>query len=409
MPTRNVVRVPHHVVGVVKAALFPPASPASGINLDITTAKEDSPAATALIIARGGGGGNKTASAPNKEGVVRNKDNVEVDLEAAPDTSSAAAVHHTVLRKDFESALDYLEAKYVKSIVTDNAADEGGNGDINMNQSQSRVEKTTTMVTRRTVVRINSSGAKHCGATSAVAGNKSAAIKTTKNKQSELSKCSSSPAATSDKKDEKKKCSIPLCRDTNDQATVKRQTQQNNNSFVIDLSDVPHQPPILKQKYKDGASKYTGVHFINPINKWQAQIWLEGKYYHIGSYEDEEQAAVDYARAVFKYKGVDNAKEKPKKRQRQSKSFTIDLSDVPPQPPIPKQKGRDGASKYTGVHFHFINPINKWQARIWLEGKYYHIGSYEDEEQAAVDYARAVFKYKGVDNAKENQIRGLRR
>ena len=45
---------------------------------------------------------------------------VEVDLEAAPDTSSsaAAAVHHTVLRKDFESVLDYLEAKYVMGTAT---------------------------------------------------------------------------------------------------------------------------------------------------------------------------------------------------------------------------------------------------------------------------------------------------
>ena len=213
MPTRNVVRVPRHAIGVVKAALFPSAIPssndlaASGMNLGITTAKaKDSSAATDLIIAHGGEG-SETAATPNKEGAVRN---VVVDSEAAPDTSSAAAVHHAIQRKNFESVLDYLETKYVKSIVTDNDADEGCNGGNDMNQSQSTVENTTTMVTR-TVVRITS--------LSAAAGNKPAAIKTTKNKQSLQSKkmSSTSPAVSLDKKDilqkrrKKTICSHPSC------------------------------------------------------------------------------------------------------------------------------------------------------------------------------------------------------
>lgn len=134
MPTRNVVRVPRHAIGVVKAALFPSAVPssndlaASGINLGITTAKaKDSSAATDLIIADGGGDGSETAATPNKEGVVRN---VVVDSEAAPDTSSAAAVNHAIQRKNFDSVLDYLETKYVKSIVADDDAEEGCKGVI---------------------------------------------------------------------------------------------------------------------------------------------------------------------------------------------------------------------------------------------------------------------------------------
>ena len=109
----------------------------------------------------------------------------------------------------------------------------------------------------------------------------------------------------------------------------------------------------------------------------------------IGYYDNEEAAAVDYARAVFKYKGqgaLDKAREQD--------SIIIDLSDVPPQPPIPKSKGRikEGASKYTGVHF--SKQANKWHAQIRIEEKALFIGSYENEEAAAVDYARAVFKYK---------------
>ena len=42
-----------------------------------------------------------------------------------------------------------------------------------------------------------------------------------------------------------------------------------------------------------------------------------------------------------------------KKKKIQLNSFSVDLSDVPPQPPIPKNGShiKEGASKYTGVYF----------------------------------------------------------
>ena len=65
----------------------------------------------------------------------------------------------------------------------------------------------------------------------------------------------------------------------------------------------------------------------------------------------------------------------------------------PPSPPIPKSSGRvkEGASKYKGVSYN--KQSNKWHATITVKGKQRHIGYYDDEEEAAVDYARAVFKY----------------
>ena len=137
--------------------------------------------------------------------------------------------------------------------------------------------------------------------------------------------------------------------------------RQRTDGFVIDLSDVPPQQPIPKSKgwIKEGASKYTGAHFNKSANKWQARIRLEGKPRYIGYYKNEEEAAIDYARAVFKYKGqeaLDKEREPKKSKarvQKKSAGISIDLSDVPPQPPIPKIKGRikEGASKYTGVTF----------------------------------------------------------
>ena len=148
---------------------------------------------------------------------------------------------------------------------------------------------------------------------------------------------------------------------------------QKKNAFVFDLSDVPPQQPIPKSvgRVKDGASKYAGVTFHKQANKWIAQIMIEGKPCWIGSYDNEEEAAVDYARAVFKYKCQGGQQIPP-----------IDLSDVPSQLPIPKCAGqiKEGASKYAGVNFN--KQMKKWQARINIEGKQISIGSYDNEEEA---------------------------
>jgi hypothetical protein len=75
-------------------------------------------------------------------------------------------------------------------------------------------------------------------------------------------------------------------------------------------------------------------------------------------------------------------------------SFVIDLNGVPPQSPVPKSSGRikEGASKYVGVSYNKRD--NMWQAHIYFDGKQRIIGYYDDEEEAAGDYARALFKYR---------------
>ena len=255
------------------------------------------------------------------------------------------------------------------------------------------------MVTKR-VIRINSSEAEHLAAKdlvaiAAAACDNGAAINKASNEQSKSSKSSAANSSDDNCMDqgggEKRRRSLPSW-DTanNNEPTIKRRRQ--HKSFVIDISDVPPQPPIPKSKryVKEGASKYTGVTLNKQSNKWTAQIMIEGKQHTIGRrYDNEEEAAVDYARALFKYKGG------VKEDREQRDSFAIDLSGVPPQPPIPKSSGRikEGASKYTGV---FLNQQRyKWVAQIRIDGKLLLIGYYDDEEEAAVDYARAVFKYKG--------------
>ncbi len=189
------------------------------------------------------------------------------------------------------------------------------------------------------------------------------------------------------------------------------QKRRRDEWFVIDLSDVPPQLPIPKSVglMKEGASKYAGVHFRKAENKWIAKIAINGKRRHIGYYKNEEEAAIDYARAIFKYRGQDAL---DKAREQNSSGPAIDLSDVPPQPPIPKKEGhmKEGSSKYVGVHFD--KSMSKWKAAISIDGKQYYIGCYENEEDAAIDYARAFFKYKGqdaLDKAREQNTSSLLR
>ena len=121
---------------------------------------------------------------------------------------------------------------------------------------------------------------------------------------------------------------------------------------------------------------------------------IEGKKQGIGRYENEEEAAADFARAVFKYRGPE-ALAHARARVQNSSSLVIDLSGVPPRPPILKSTGRikTGASKFAGVYFN--KAMNKWYAQIHINGKDRHIGYYKNEEEAAIDYARAVFKFRG--------------
>ena len=68
-----------------------------------------------------------------------------------------------------------------------------------------------------------------------------------------------------------------------------------------------YQAPAIKDNsrnrpVKNNSSKYTGVYYDKSISKWKAQIMVDKSVRSIGYYDTEEAAAIDYARAAFKYK-----------------------------------------------------------------------------------------------------------
>ena len=97
-------------------------------------------------------------------------------------------------------------------------------------------------------------------------------------------------------------------------STKTKSRKKPSSSKTIDLSDIPYQPPILKNDFslfhdnsrkrprKEHSSQYMGIYFDPKLQSWKAQIHIEGRVTSIGYYKDETQAAEDYARAAHKYK-----------------------------------------------------------------------------------------------------------
>ena len=133
---------------------------------------------------------------------------------------------------------------------------------------------------------------------------------------------------------------------------------------LIDLTGVAKQEPILSCRI-NSISKYAGVSYRNRKKKnWEANIKINGKSYHIGRYDDELEAAVDYARAVYKYHIVEN--------------LQMRAVDVPDK----KEKEKGPISKHCGVTFN--KTMKKWQASTWFEGqKHDIIGWFDTDDDAA--------------------------
>lgn len=160
--------------------------------------------------------------------------------------------------------------------------------------------------------------------------------------------------------------------------------------FVDALVDVPPRPLILKnakrvyddntrrRPVKAGSSKYTGVYRDKSIGKWKAQIMVHGRVRSIGYYDNEEDAAGDYAKAAFKYKVLST-------RSVDDTYGGLDLSNIPEQPLITNNSIPSG---YQGVR---RRKSGKWEARISSDKKRFILGYSDTPEEAASIYARAAF------------------
>jgi hypothetical protein len=123
-------------------------------------------------------------------------------------------------------------------------------------------------------------------------------------------------------------------------------------------------------KCGEAGSNYRGVYW-DKNNNWKASINYDGKQHHLGSFENEEEAARAYDRAARAHHG-----------EKAQLNF-----------PAEGEGGIRKSSKYRGVSRD--KNSSKWVAKISYDGKQHNLGLFEDEEEAAKAYDRAARAHQG--------------
>ena len=122
--------------------------------------------------------------------------------------------------------------------------------------------------------------------------------------------------------------------------------------------------PLAPPPRRKTSSAHRGVCWYKARGKWVAQIKIDGKQRNLGRYADEEQAAAAYREAAA----------------------AIAQGSALPAPPARAEP----SSQHRGVHWNKAS--GKWEAQICVNGKRRHLGCFADEEQAAAAYREAAVR-----------------
>ena len=177
-------------------------------------------------------------------------------------------------------------------------------------------------------------------------------------------------------------------RQEHQQSQQKKKEEQGKNwkSCKLDLSDVPTDLPPIQAPTSASNSRYKGV--TKSGNKWRVKIFIpsQGGKIELGTYADEEEAGIMYARARYKY--PDHAM----RHGPQQLFEKLDLSDVPMTIPA-VLADKPGASRFRGVK----RRGQKWGAEIRISSDGvsgdWNLGMFDSEEEAGIAWARARHKY----------------
>lgn len=137
---------------------------------------------------------------------------------------------------------------------------------------------------------------------------------------------------------------------------------------------------------EDKSSKFRGVHWFEPRQRFAASIRGDGRYWSLGHWESERDAAIAYDRAALHFRGAGAHLNFPKLR----------LDPASPDEIQREQATRARAkmsSRYEGVS----RTRDGWAAYVPLAGARINLGVYEDEAAAALAYDRAALHLFGPE------------
>jgi len=175
----------------------------------------------------------------------------------------------------------------------------------------------------------------------------------------------------------------------------------------------------LKEKYKNiidkqrelrnqnNTSKYLGVSFQNTkiAKPWRVHFVINGKQHYLGAFTNQEDAAIVYDKRVFDTLGNKRELNFPNlSTEERNRKYETIMQNVEPGFKITSKaiqgklkKNIKKTSKYVGVCLW----RSLWRATIFKNRKQYHIGIFEDEEEAARAYDKMALQFYG-EKAKLN-------
>lgn len=152
--------------------------------------------------------------------------------------------------------------------------------------------------------------------------------------------------------------------------------QNENNNFIIE---------ILKNKKKFGETIIDEENY-NDLIKYK---WSLGKNNYISGSINGKKTLLH--RYIMNYTGkdyIDHINNNPFDNRKCNLRIV-----TPKQNAMNKKSGKNSSSNYIGVYFG--KKLNKWYSSIKVDNKKIHLGSFDDEIEAAKERDRATIKYYG--------------
>lgn len=162
---------------------------------------------------------------------------------------------------------------------------------------------------------------------------------------------------------------------------INRNKLDNQRANLRPANNQQNQGNTGPRKNKKG--KYKGVSWSPSMQMWQAKIRVNGKDKFLGTFLTQKEAATIYNEEAKLVSG---------------EYAYLNIIDESELPLIRKANAGFGASNYMGVK---RSESNRWKATINVNYKRIHLGTFDNEEDAARAYDLAARKYRG-ERAKLN-------
>ena len=184
-------------------------------------------------------------------------------------------------------------------------------------------------------------------------------------------------------------------------------TDSNQAADDVGSGDEEEHEPVLKRRKNSSAklSEFVGVHWHKQRRKWKAAIKHNKKKKHLGSFDDDHEAARAVDTAARRLRGEDAHGGRAGK--------TWNRQNFPTEEEVKRAKERgallteedkrvaaaaseqQGPSAFVGVSWNKTS--RKWVARIRHGGKNQHLGYFDDEREAARAVDTAARRLRGEE------------